>query len=54
MNFGYQIEEVAAAQLLEAMLWYEANRKGLGDELLLCFEEAVSVVCRNPFYEDRY
>ena len=54
MSFDYKIEDVAGAQVLEAMLWYENHRQGLGDELYLCFEEAIQIICRNPFYENRY
>jgi hypothetical protein len=54
MIFGHKIENVAGTQLLEAMLWYESKRSGLGDELYLCFEEGLNSICRNPFFEDRY
>lgn len=54
MRFDVVIESVAGAQLLEAALWYNEKRSGLGEELILCFEEAVDVLSRNPFFEVRY
>jgi toxin ParE1/3/4 len=54
MKFKYRIDEVAAAQLLDAALWYEEKRQGLGDDLILCFEEGIEIICNSPFFEERY
>jgi len=32
----------------DAYQWYESQRKGLGEHFLLCVEEALSRVSRNP------
>jgi hypothetical protein len=51
----YQIEIAKVAQwdLLEAYDFYEMQRAGLGDDLVLCYEEALQVIKRNPFCEIR-
>ncbi len=54
MNFKYRIDEVAGAQLLDAALWYEEKREGLGNDLILCFEEGIEIICRSPLLEERY
>lgn len=38
----------AEIELREAYAWYEAQRPGLGDELLLCVEAAVESARREP------
>lgn len=42
------IRPEAEADLAEAFDWYEAQRTGLGDEFLLCAEEALSRINRSP------
>lgn len=32
----------------DAYKWYEAQRKGLGENFLLCIEQALSKILRNP------
>ena len=38
----------AESDIKDAYEWYEAQRKGLGDNFLLCIEEALSRISRNP------
>jgi plasmid stabilization system protein ParE len=42
------IRPEAEVDIKDAYDWYEAQRKGLGESFLLCIEEAVSRVSRNP------
>jgi len=42
------IRPEAEADLQEACRWYERQREGLGADLLLCFEEALERIRRNP------
>lgn len=36
------------AELQEAYQWYESQRKGLGEDFLLCIEAAISSIQRSP------
>ncbi|HKJ22737.1 MAG TPA: type II toxin-antitoxin system RelE/ParE family toxin [Gammaproteobacteria bacterium] len=38
----------AEADIQEAYGWYEAQRKGLGEDFLLCVEEGLARIARNP------
>ena len=49
MSYSYRILDVAAVELLEASLWYESKRAGLGDEFMLCFEAELNHILKNPF-----
>ncbi len=42
------IRPEAESDIKDAYQWYEAQRKGLGESFLLCIEEALSRVSRNP------
>ncbi len=42
------IRPEAESDIKDAYQWYEAQRKGLGESFLLCVEEALSRVSRNP------
>ena len=42
------IRPEAESDIKDAYEWYEAQRKGLGEGFLLCIEEALSRVSRNP------
>lgn len=42
------IRPEAESDIKDAYEWYEAQRKGLGENFLLCIEEALSRVSRNP------
>lgn len=51
----YEIEftELALLDFEEAFLYYETQRPGLGDDLLLCFEEGLAVIKRTPHFAIR-
>lgn len=38
----------AESDIDDAYQWYEAQRKGLGESFLLCVEESLSRICRQP------
>lgn len=42
------IRPEAESDIKDAYEWYEAQRKGLGENFLLCIEEALSRISRNP------
>jgi len=42
------IRPEAESDIEDAYQWYESQRKGLGEDFLLCIEEALSRVSRHP------
>ena len=48
MSLPYRIRPEAEADLKEVFDWYETRREGLGADFLLCFEESLQRVRRNP------
>lgn len=42
------IRPEAESDIEDAYQWYEAQRKGLGENFLLCVEEALARITRNP------
>ena len=55
MKFAYRILSLAANEILEAAVWYDDQRDGLGDELILNFEASLNTILRNPFaYQLRF
>lgn len=49
------ISEDARLDAVEAALWYEYQRTGLGSDFELCLEVALNQLQRNPLhYEQRY
>lgn len=48
MNYQLQIMPAAEADLAEAWAWYESQRDGLGDDLLLCVDAALAYIERAP------
>ena len=44
----------AESDIEDAYQWYESQRKGLGDNFLLCLEEALSRVSRSPLNIHNY
>lgn len=42
------IRPEAESDIADAYQWYESQRKGLGENFLLCIEEALSRISRNP------
>jgi plasmid stabilization system protein ParE len=48
MTYTFVIRPDAEADLAEAKRWYEERREGLGADFVLCVEEALEKVRRNP------
>ncbi len=48
MSHTLSILPAAEADLDQARIWYERQRTGLGDDFLLCAEESLARLCRNP------
>lgn len=48
MSHRIIIRPEAEADLREAHCWYEAHRRGLGEEFLLCVDACVAGVLRYP------
>lgn len=48
MSSKLLIQKAAEADLADAYQWYESQRKGLGEDFLLCAEEAFAKIARNP------
>lgn len=46
MTFEFTIK--ARQDILEAYLWYEQQRVGLGDEFILCLDDAQGKIIRFP------
>jgi toxin ParE1/3/4 len=42
------VQPEAEEDLNQAYQWYEAQRKGLGDDFLLCVEGGIARITRNP------
>ena len=42
------VRSEAEADISDAYKWYESQRKGLGENFLLCIEEALARVSRKP------
>jgi len=43
-----RIDPLAEDDIQQAYVWYEAQRKGLGDEFLLAIDECFQGIVRNP------
>ncbi len=55
MKYNYRVLDIATSEILEAAMWYEDNRQGLGDELINCFEASLETILRNPLsFEKRH
>lgn len=48
MSVPLTVRPEAEADLSEALCWYENQRPGLGEEFLLCVEEACERIARLP------
>ncbi|MBL0308709.1 MAG: type II toxin-antitoxin system RelE/ParE family toxin [Bacteroidetes bacterium] len=51
--FRIKVSEFALLDFEEAYYWYEEQRKGLGDDLGLCFDEGLEIISRHPYFEER-
>lgn len=55
MKYDLIIKEEADEDVVNAFLWYEEQKEGLGDKFLLCLDEYYSVIIENPYiYEAKY
>ena len=48
MTYTFTVRPEAEADLAEAKRWYDERREGLGADFVLCVEEALEKVRRNP------
>jgi plasmid stabilization system protein ParE len=48
MSLPIELTPAAEADLAEAKAWYERQHEGLGEELMLCIEEALDRVRQLP------
>ena len=49
MTYDIYWSDAAFLDLEEAVNWYENQKAGLGQELLVCLDEAVQSIKRNPY-----
>ncbi|HLC17280.1 MAG TPA: type II toxin-antitoxin system RelE/ParE family toxin [Thermodesulfovibrionia bacterium] len=42
------IRSIALKEIEEAYQWYESRREGLGDDFVLCVEESLEKISRDP------
>ena len=55
MRYEVEFRKEAHQDILEAIVWYEGRREGLGDELFIAIENEKHIIERNPYhYEDKY
>ena len=55
MPNSYNLSKEAEDDLLEAYVWYEQRRAGLGEELLESLDKARQAIIQNPeIYRIRY
>lgn len=55
MPYNYNLSEEAENDILDAYIWYEQQRAGLGEEFLECMEGAQRLILQNPAaYSVRY
>ncbi len=48
MSLPVTLRPQVEAELLDAADWYDAQRVGLGEQLLICVEAAIARVARSP------
>lgn len=49
MKYEVIVSNEAANDILEIVEWYEAQKKNLGDQFLLSFDEVISFLEKNPY-----
>ena len=55
MSYEVEFRKEAHQDILEAIVWYEGRREGLGDELFIAIENEKHFIEQNPYhYEDKY
>lgn len=52
--FTVIISEAAQLEFEDAYVWYELKHIGLGDDLALCYEEALATIARNPYFQKKH
>lgn len=50
MEYHLSVRKEAETDIAEAFDYYESCRKNLGHDFLLCIEESLSKIQRNPFF----
>ncbi|MDN3670663.1 type II toxin-antitoxin system RelE/ParE family toxin [Echinicola jeungdonensis] len=48
MPYNYQLSEEAESDVFESYLWYEKQKKGLGEEFLDAIDAAGKAIASNP------
>ncbi|MCP4104030.1 MAG: hypothetical protein GY749_00595 [Desulfobacteraceae bacterium] len=48
MTDNVTIRPKALREIEDAWRWYESRREGLGDDFVLCAEESLEKISRNP------
>ena len=48
MPHPFSIRKKAELDIMSAYEWYESQRKGLGEDFLLCIEETFARITRHP------
>jgi toxin ParE1/3/4 len=55
MKYSLLISDESKLDIIDAFLWYENQREGLGLDFELCLEAGLSAVQRNPLiFEERH
>lgn len=55
MSYEVEFRKEAHQDILEAIVWYEGRREGLGDELFIAIGNVKHFIERNPYhFEDKY
>ena len=55
MKYKVEFRKEAQLDILEAIIWYEKRRVGLGDELFIALENVKHFIEQNPHhFEDKY
>ncbi len=55
MAFTVKLRTRATKDIGEAFEWYEEKRTGLGEEFLLCVDDAILMIQQNPkLFEEKY
>jgi len=49
MTYTLEVSELAEADLAHAINWYNRIRPGLAADLVLCLDEAIDRILRNPY-----
>jgi toxin ParE1/3/4 len=50
MIYSYDLREEASAEFINAYVWYEGQREGLGDLFEIAVYNKLDKICRNPLH----